>query len=368
MSAAATDPQNAARTDADLGRLDYAPIDVGLGWRLLLRGLIVAAVVLVLGLQVPSVVSGTYELSLLTEGVLLGILALGIGFLAHRSGLVSLGHTAFYGTAAYLVAIGTSHWGMGAGTAALIGVLGGTLLAVAIGALVVRTPGMGFLMLTLAFGQALYQLCVLTSMRPVTGAYDGLTLKMSSTASVFGLDQAQLSEQTSFWPVAWIALVLVAFALWVVGRSRLGLVLEAIRENEERARFSGYNTYLPRLIAFAVSGASASIAGVLFALHASFVSPDVLSFATAGNSLIAAIVGGIATLVGPVVGAILYIFTQNEFGSNGNVELYTGIALVVVLAFIPGGIVGGFSRLLGPVRRALAARVRAMLGMREGQA
>lgn len=368
MNAAATGSQDAPRVDADLGRLDYSPIGVGLGWRLLLRGAVVAAIVLVLGLQVPSVVSGTYELSLLTEGVLLGILALGIGFLAHRSGLVSLGHTAFYGSAAYLVAIGTAHWGLGPGTAALVGVLGGTVLAVAIGALVVRTPGMGFLMLTLAFGQALYQLCVLTGMRSVTGAYDGLTVQMSSTASVFGLDQAQLGEQASFWPVAWIALVLVALMLWIVGRSRLGLVLEAIRENEERARFSGYNTYLPRLAAFAVSGASASIAGVLFALHSSFVSPDVLSFTTAGNSLIAAIVGGFTALVGPVVGAILYIFAQNEFGSNGNVELYTGIALVIVLAFIPGGVVGGISRLLSRLWVAVVKWARALRPARERRA
>jgi branched-chain amino acid transport system permease protein len=120
-------------------------------------------------------------------------------------------------------------------------------------------------------------------------------------------------------------------------------LLEGIRENEERARFSGYNTYVPRLVAFTITGAAASLAGVLFAMSSAFVSPDAMSFVTAGNALIATIVGGLATLVGPVVGAVLYIYGQNKFAS-GNLNLYTGIALIVVLAFLPGGIVGSIVR------------------------
>jgi branched-chain amino acid transport system permease protein len=270
----------------------------------------------------------------------LGILAIGIGFLAHRSGLISLGHTAFYGGAAYGVAIAMAQWGWAPLQAAIFAVIGGTVLAVVIGALSIRITGFGFLMLTLAFAQAIYQLSILTSVRSVTGAFDGLGISFQSGQTFLGMDQAQLGAADTFWPLAWTALVLITFGLWLVGRSRFGTVLEAIRENEERARFSGYNTYLPRLAAFTISGFCASIAGVLFALKAAYVSPDVLSFVTAGDALIAAIVGGFTILAGPVVGAGLYIYAQGQFGDTGNLQLYTGLALIIVLIFLPGGITG----------------------------
>jgi branched-chain amino acid transport system permease protein len=318
-------------------------VSVGLDRRRLLVGLGVAIVVLIVGLQVPNVVTSTYYQGILVSGVILGIMALGIGFLAHRSGLVSLGQTGFYGGAAYLVAIAGSHWGWSPDLAALFGFVGGTVLAALVGALVVRTPGMAFVMLTLAFGQALYQLVILDSVRSVTGAFDGVNLTFKPSQTFLGLSQADLGTPKSVWPLVWVSVVVVAVVLWLIGRSRLGTLLEGIRENEERARFSGYNTYLPRLLAFTIAGAAASLAGVLFAMSSSFVSPDVLSFGTAGNALIATIVGGVATLVGPVIGAVLYIYGQNKFAS-GNLNLYTGIALIVVLAFLPGGIVGSITR------------------------
>jgi branched-chain amino acid transport system permease protein len=177
--------------------------------------------------------------------------------------------------------------------------------------------------------------------RDVTGGFDGIAVTYPSFDATFlGLTQAELGAPDTFWPLAWTVIVLVVFGLWLVGRSRFGIVLEAIRENEERARFSGYNTYFPRLAAFTISGFCASLAGVLFALKASFVAPDTLSFAIAGDSLIAAIVGGVTTVIGPVVGAILYVFAQGEFAEGGNLQLYTGVALIVAIAFLPGGITG----------------------------
>lgn len=319
------------------------PVSVGLDRRQVVIGLGVAVVVLLVGLLLPSVVTSSYYQGIAVSGAILAVMALGIGFLAHRSGLISLGHTAFYGGAAYLVAIASSHWGWSPDLAALLGVVGGTVLALAIGALVIRTPGMTFVMLTLAFGQALYQLVILDSVRSTTGGFDGLTITFAPGKSFLGLSQSDLGTPSSMWPVAWICVVVVATVLWLVGRSRLGTLLEAIRENEERARFSGYNTYVPRLIAFTISGAAASLAGVLFAMSSSYVSPDVLSFTTAGNALIATIVGGLATLIGPVVGAVLYIYAQAKFAS-GNLQLYMGLALIVVLVFLPGGIIGSLGR------------------------
>jgi branched-chain amino acid transport system permease protein len=330
---------------------DEAAVGVGLDRRQLIRGLGIAVVVLLVGLEVPSVVTSNYYQGILVSGAVLAVLALGIGFLAHRSGLVSLGHTAFYGGSGYLMAIAMNHWGWAPLPAALFGFVAATVLAAAVGALVVRSPGMSFVMLTLAFGQAAYQLVILDSVRSTTGGFDGLTVAFKPSQTFLGLTQADLGKSSSFWPLVWISVVVVAVVFWLVGRSRLGTLLEAIRENEERARFSGYNTYLPRLAAFTISGAAASLAGVLFALNGAFVSPDALSFTTAGNALIATIVGGLTTLIGPIVGAVLYIYAQAKFASGGNLQLYTGLALIIVLAFIPGGIVGGIVRLAKTARQ-----------------
>jgi branched-chain amino acid transport system permease protein len=349
-----TEPSPVVLDDEPAG-LQQAPPRVGLNRPVLLRGAIVAVVALVLGLFVPSVISDPYYMGIAADGVVLGLLAVSIGFLAHRCGLISLGHTAFYGGAAYGVAIATTHWGWSPLTAVVFAIAGGTVLSAAIGALVIRTPGMGFLMLTLAFGQALYQLSIQTSVRSVTGAFDGLSVTWGTDDTFLGMTQAEVGAANTFWPLAWVALVIVGCMLWLIGRSRFGVVLEAIRENEERARFSGYNTYLPRLAAFTISGLCASLAGALFALKASYVSPDVLSFVLAGDSLIAAIVGGFAFLLGPVIGAVLYIYAQGEFAESGNLQLYTGIAMVIAVVFLPGGLSGFgmqlYRRVKGMVKR-----------------
>src|SRR3954453_2210772 len=197
----------------------------------------------------------------------------------------------------------------------------------------------------------LYQLVILDKARPYTGGFDGTAVTFNGT--FFGMTPADLATPPQVWPLIWACVVVVATGFWLVGRSRLGTLLEGIRENEERARFSGYDTYVPRLIAFTLAGAAASLAGGLLALHSAFVTPESVNFATAANSLIAAIVGGLTTLAGPVVGALLYVYAQSKWAS-GNLALYTGIALVLVLAFLPGGIVGAIDRLV----RSGYARVR----------
>jgi branched-chain amino acid transport system permease protein len=349
MSAAVTEQEPITLSDEHVGLLP-APPEIGLNRKILIRAAIVAVVVGALGLFVPTFISDPYYMGIAADGVVLGILAIGIGFLAFRCGLISLGHTAFYGGAAYGVAITTTHWGWTPLMAVAFAIVAGTALSVVIGALCIRTPGMGFLMLTLAFGQALYQLSIQTSVRDVTGAFDGLAVTWGVDDTFLGMTQAEVGAANTFWPIAWVVLVLVGFMLWTVGRSRFGVVLEAIRENEERARFSGFNTYVPRLVAFTVSGLCASLAGALFALKASYVSPDVLSFVLAGDSLIAAIVGGFTILFGPVVGAILYIYAQGEFAESGNLQLYTGLAMIIAVVFLPGGITGSAAVLYRKVR------------------
>lgn len=309
------------------------------------RGAVLAAVILAAGFAVPYIVLDRYYISMLFDGLILSLLALSIGFLARHLGLISLGHVAFFGGAAYAYAIALTKWEFSPLGAAGFGLLAGTLLALFMGALVVRATGMGFLMLTLAFGQALYALSIQRFAIPYTGAFDGLQAPFPGDATFLGFAQHEVMNAGLFWPVAWIALVVVVFGMWLAGRSSFGTLLEGIRENEERMRFSGFDTYRPRLIAFVVSGFVASLAGVLFAINAAYVSPEVLGFLKAGDSLTAAIVGGVGTLGGPIVGGFLYIWAQARFNTSGNLHLYTGIALILVLMFLPGGIVGSAPKL-----------------------
>lgn len=316
----------------------------------LLIGILIGVIALVAGIALPYVVTSYYTMSLAVQAALLGMMAVGIGFLVRYLGMISLGHTAFYGCAAYGVGIAAKHFGWGPLPAVLFAVAVGTLISLIMGILVVRSSGMGFLMLTLALSQVLYELCVQTSFRPLTGAYDGLLISFGANETFLGQTPADMQNPGLFWPIVWVALVVSIVALWLLGRSRFGTVLEGIRENEERMRFSGYNTFRPRLIAFVCSGMVASIGGALFALNGAYVSPDILGFTQAGNALIATLVGGVGIIIGPLVGTALYVWGQAQFNSGGNLYLYTGLSLIVVLVFLPGGVTGSARRLWKKVR------------------
>jgi branched-chain amino acid transport system permease protein len=321
----------------------------GLNRALVVRGLVIAVVLGGLGLLVPYIVLDRHWIGVLFDGLILAMLALSIGFLARHLGLISLGHTAFFGGSAYALGVARVNWDWNWLAASGFGLLVGTVFALIMGLLVVRASGMGFLMLTLALGQALYQWSIQQAAIPLTGAFDGLQLPQEGT--FLGYTTREMQAGGVFWPVVWIPLVLVALVLWLVGRSRFGTVMEGVRENEERMRFSGFNTFRPRLIAFVLSGFVASLAGVLFALNALYVSPDTLGFLQAGNALTAAIIGGLGFLAGPLVGGLLYVIAQSEFNAGGNLQLYMGIVLIVVLMFLPGGLVGGAAKLFRRRRR-----------------
>lgn len=297
-----------------------------------------AASVAVAGCFLPAVLSSTFYLSLLINGVLLGIAAVGIGFLMHQCGLVMFGVAAFIGLPAYVLGILTTHFGIGLGWAVLSSLLISTAFAAAVGALVVRARPLPFAMLTLALAQMLKSLSTLQVMRPITGGDDGLTMTFSG--SFLGLTQSALGKAASFWPLAWVALCVVMWLLWSASRSRFGQVLRATQANEERMRFSGFDTYVPRLLAFVLSSFVVSVAGLLMALHSAFASPELLDFATGGHALVAMLVGGGGTVGGPLLGALLYTWGQDAFGATGYLELLTGIAVVVMISAFPQGAMG----------------------------
>jgi branched-chain amino acid transport system permease protein len=315
---------------------------------LLKSGLIVAAIIVV-GLFVPSVLRSTFYLGLLVNAIILGIAAVAIGFLAHQCGLMMFGTAAFTGGATYLFAIAVTHWQWSAMTSAIFALLASTVLSALIGALIVRARPLPFAMLTLALAQMLRSMVMITDFRPVTGGDDGLALTFSGT--FLGLTQAQLSKPETFWPIAWLALCGVMLLAWGVGRSRTGKVLRAIQANEERMRFSGFGTYVPRVVAFTIAGFIAAVSGLLTGLYTAFASPELLDFVTGGHALVSTLVGGIGTVSGPVLGALLYVIGQDQFGATGHLELLTGAAVVFVICAFPQGAMGFLRSTFGRLGR-----------------
>jgi branched-chain amino acid transport system permease protein len=312
------------------------------------------AIVFAIGATAPTHLASDFLLRLGNEGLLLGMLALSVAFLMSQAGLVALGAASIYGGAGFLFAIGISEWGLtplGALCASFLIVF---VYATILGALIVRTNPLAFMMLTLAAGEMISHGVLLEGLRDYTGGADGLVVNFKG--SLFGMEAADFASPARFWLVAWVAAWLAGLALWAVGRSRLGAILRAVRENEERMRFSGFDTYLPRLIAFVFVNIVAAVAGLLHVLNAGFVSPESLGLSISTNALVAALMGGIAGSVGPIMGGLIFSFAQDEFGARGLTQLLTGVAIVFFIVVFPRGVVGGLSSATRRSVQALSRR------------
>jgi branched-chain amino acid transport system permease protein len=312
------------------GYLQGKPLPRSKAIRLLAGGILAA-----LGFLVPLVLDKVW-MGLAVSAVVLGLFALSIGWLSSKAGLLSLGHSAFYGSSAFFVAIASTRWGWDL-TQAFFGAIGfSVVLGVLIGMASVRVGGIGFAMVTLAFGQAIYLLSVQESLRSTTGGDDGLSVGFGDFLWISSSNM----NHAGLWPVVWISVLAVCALLAIVNRSSFGLLLEAIRDNQERAKFSGFNTYLPRVAAFTLSALVAGVAGALFAVTIGFVSPQNLFWLASAYAIISAVIGGVNTIGGPLLGAVIYVLLTDRFASTGNFDLYLGATFVVVMVLIPAGLAG----------------------------
>jgi len=338
-----------AATDGNLRGAAVGPLG-GASWRAPLA-MLSAAILFVLGATAPTRFASEFVLRLGEGGLLLGILALSVAFLMNQAGLVALGAASIYGGAGYLFAIAISQWDATAIEALLLSFLIMLAYSAILGALIVRTNPLAFMMLTLAAGEMISHSVMLEGLRDYTGGADGLVVSFPD--SILGMGAADFASPTRFWLVAWVAAWLAGLALWAVRRSRLGVILRAVRENEERMRFSGFDTYAPRLIAFVLINCIAAICGLLHVLNAGFVSPDSLGLQVSTNALVAALMGGVGGSTGPILGGLIFSFAQDQFSAFGVTQLSTGIAVVVFIVVFPRGILGGvqlFARSLGSRR------------------
>jgi len=312
--------------------------------------ILIIAIVAVI--PVAYLVRSNLVLSLMTQAVIAGVLATSVGFLIRQSGAVTFGNAAFYGTAAYCVALPLKA-GLSLPLGIALALVIPPALAYLLGLVIVRIPGIAFSMLTLAIGQALSELAL--KARWLTGGEDGFSFALPKT--VVGLDASFLQRPTSMLIFSWSVLVLVLFGLSLFSRSRYGRVVAAIRENEERARFIGYQTVSRRAATFALSAFVASIGGVLATLYNSFVSPETMHWSLSGMALIMAIIGGTQLLWGAVVGAAFVFFAKDWAGDIGeHWQAVIGVILIVVTVGLPGGISGAMMQIASRGSRLFKGR------------
>jgi len=305
------------------------------------KSLLSAVLALVLGGVLTMVVSSGTVLSLLTQAIIYAVFALGVGVLLKQNGMVSFGHALFFGGASYLVGIVLQLQLMSAELAILAALAVVTLAAFLIGLVIVRVPGVAFGMLTLAIGQMFF--LTASRARGLTGGADGMNIDWPSR--LFGFPLSQMLKPASMFLICWGTLVVVMFLVAWLMRTRFGGITEAVRDNEERARFIGITTLWPRAAVYALSALVTSVAGVLSALNTGFVSPESLHWSLSGVALMMVVVGGFKALWGPAAGAVVYFLFKDILGEHATHWMTIfGVALITVIVFSPTGVAGLFDR------------------------
>jgi len=302
------------------------------------RGLSIAIVAALLFMPYWMAAIGGYT-ELATRIVVMGLAAMALNFLLGFTGVLSFGHAAYFGLGAYGAAMAIKYFGWGTIPAIALGVAVATFAAAIIGAMIVRRRGVYFAMVTIAFGQVFYFIAF--RWNAITGGDDGLTgwhrqpLDLGfARLDIFGDDKA------------FYYFVLVAFLICVAIMARLidsplGRTFVAIRENERRARFLGVPIERCIWLSFVISCLFVSVAGALYALLNNFTDPRALRFDLSGNLVIMAVMGGMRSFWGPLIGAAIFVALQDYVSSHTeNWMSVIGLLFVLVVRFFPRGVLG----------------------------
>jgi branched-chain amino acid transport system permease protein len=285
-------------------------------------------------------VGGKFGVDFVTKTMVFAILALSLELLVGQVGLVCFGQAAFFGIGAYAAVLLTPKTAAASAfwlLPAAVGIAGAYALVV--GALSIRTRGVYFIMVTLAFAQMAYYVAHDT---PLGGGTDGIYLNF-----VPQLGPVDLGKPQPFYYFTWAALLGVFALLTLVVRSRFGRALAGIRVNEQRMRAAGFSTYPYKLAAFVLSGAIAGLAGFLFAVKDGAVNPELLSWHQSGAVLLMVILGGIGHLRGAVIGAIALTLLQEFFQTEAwlgpladHWQMTFGLTMIAFVALLPQGLIG----------------------------
>jgi len=309
---------------------------------------------------VPLWVGSTYYINVASQILLYAVFALGVNVLVGYAGLVSLGHAGLFGVAAYagarLVNAGHNHMAVAAGALAV------TLATAAVFAtLALRGTGLGFVMITVALGQIVWG--VAYRWISITNGDNGLSIK--GRPSPFDLSLA--SPAAFYWGTLVVFLVALA-TIAVVVASPFGASLRGTRDQPRRMSALGYHVWMIRFLAFLLSGFWSAVAGLLFLYYNQFVSPQVVALTSSAEVLLMVIAGGTGTLLGPVVGAALVVIVKNVV--SGYIERWNfvlGAIFVLIVVFMPEGLVPGTVRLWRWARAAGRPRGAAAVPARGGE-
>jgi branched-chain amino acid transport system permease protein len=305
-----------------------------------LRGHRLNAVVGILLLFMPfwmGAIGGYTELA--SRILVMGLAAMSLNFLLGFTGVLSFGHAAYFGLGAYGAAMAIKYLDAGTIPAIALGMLVATLAAMIIGALIVRRRGVYFAMVTIAFGQVFYFLAF--RWNSLTGGDDGLTgwhrtpINFGvATLDIFGSDKA-------FYYFVLVIFAVSVGAMALLLASPFGRTLIAIRENERRARFLGVPIEFHIWLSFVISCLFVSVAGALYALLNNFTDPRALRFDLSGNLVIMAVLGGMRSFWGPLIGAAIFVALQDFVSSRTeNWMSVIGLVFVLVVRFFPRGVLG----------------------------
>lgn len=314
-------------------------------------------------LAILPLVTGKYGIDLVTKIMIFAVFALSLELLVGSTGLVCFGQAAFFGIGAYATVLLSPQDGPPSLLWLLPAcVLSAAVYALLVGALSLRTKGVYFIMVTLAFAQMAYYVVHDT---PLGGGTDGIYL-MSKPALGTLLD---LEKPLMLYGFTLACMVAVFVFLAVLLRSRFGRALAGIRVNEQRMRATGFSTYPYKLAAFVISGGIAGLAGFLFAVKDGFVNPELISWHLSGEVLIMIILGGLGHLRGALIGAFAFALLQEFFKSEAifgdfskHWHLGLGLSIIACVALLPRGLVGVpeqlVTRLLGRRNDAPDASIR----------
>lgn len=314
------------------------------------RTLMIVGAVAVL-LFLPYLVGSAYYTNLISQIMIAAIMALSLNLLVGYGGLVSLGHAAYPGVAAYIVAWLVTQTGMGHLAAVLLAVSFTTTMAAFFGLLALRAKGLSFLMITLALGQILWG--VAYRWVSVTGGDNGIS--GVSRPEPLGIS---LQDPTAFFYFTALVFVVALIAMALFVRSPFGASLRGTRDQERRMSALGYNVWMIRWLTFVIAGFWGAIAGLLYIYYHQFISPHALILATSAELLLMVIAGGAGTLSGPVVGAALVLILKNVASAYiTRWMMLLGAVFVLIVMFVPEGLVPGSARLRSRIWNWLRRRL-----------
>jgi len=287
---------------------------------------------------VANLLHQPFYIDLALRIMIFAIAAISLDLILGYGGLVSFGHAAYLGTGAYAVGI-LAFYGIDSGWLQwTVAIVASALVALVIGAVSIRTSGIYFIMITLAFTQMLYYLGISLE---TYGGDDGMRLKVKSQFS--GL--VDLDNPAAFYYLVLVLMVALLYLTQRIVRSRFGMVLRAAKSNEPRARASGFSPYPYRLAAFVISGAMCGLAGALLVNQTAYLTPQFMHWTRSGEIMFMVILGGMGTPAGPVLGAFALLLLENVLSSwTEHWQIVLGPLLVVSVLFFRRGLAGAFRR------------------------